>query len=164
MQSTRARILSPSPSSNLHLPPLILLLLPLLLCLLNSPQPSAAFRTQAAGIRGQLLCAGKPASGVLVKLFDEDDGPDPDDELDSAYTDSAGRFELSGSTMELTNIDPELRIYHDCNMHIPLCKREWVIGIPDKYISSGTRPRKFMDLGTVNLEIELEDETRDCIH
>jgi len=37
-------------------------------------------------------------------------GPDPDDELDSGYTDSAGRFELSGSTMELTNIDPELRI------------------------------------------------------
>lgn len=101
---------------------------------------------------------------MLVKLFDEDDGPDPDDMLDSKYTDSAGRFELSGSTMELTNIDPELRIYHDCNMHIPFCKREWVIGIPDKYISSGTRPKKLMDLGSVNLEPELEDESKDCIH
>jgi hypothetical protein len=95
--------------------------------------------------------------------------------------------------MELTNIDPELRICnknlkilfyikflikdkkfnliklnftlnknkfqtsisdHDCNMHIPLCKREWVIGIPDKYISSGKHARKFMDLGIVNLEVK----------
>ena len=95
-----------------------------LLLLIQIPSQICAFRTQASGIKGQLFCAGKPASGVLVKLFDEDDGeiihfnfnkncpkgPDPDDELDSGYTDSAGRFELSGSTMELTNIDPELRI------------------------------------------------------
>ncbi|KAL3101131.1 hypothetical protein niasHS_001591 [Heterodera schachtii] len=123
-----------------------------------------AFRTQSAGARGQLLCGGRPARGVLVKLFDEDDGPDPDDELDTVYTDLDGRFEVSGSTMELTNIDPELRIYHDCNLHIPLCKREWVIGIPDKYIASGTLPKKLMNLGSVELEIELEDESRDCIH
>jgi len=31
-----------------------------------------------------------------------------------------GSFQLSGDTMELTNIDPEVRIYHDCNMHIPV--------------------------------------------
>uniref|UniRef100_A0A183C754 Transthyretin-like family protein n=1 Tax=Globodera pallida TaxID=36090 RepID=A0A183C754_GLOPA len=141
----------------------ISLVIAIILLLFASPSV-LAFRTQSAGAIGQLLCGGRPASGVLVKLFDEDDGPDPDDELDSVYTDLNGQFEVSGSTMELTNIDPELRIYHDCNLHIPLCKREWVIGIPDKYISSGTRPNKLMNLGSVELELELEDESRDCIH
>lgn len=42
---------------------------------------------------------------------------------------------------------------HDCNLHIPLCKREWVIGIPDKYITAGTRASKLMDLGSVELEV-----------
>ncbi|CAK5078612.1 unnamed protein product [Meloidogyne enterolobii] len=125
----------------------------ILICLFLTT--TKAFRRQSAGVRGVLFCGNKPASGMLVKLFDEDDGPDPDDELDSAYTDNQGRFELSGSTMELTNIDPELRIYHDCNMHVPLCKREWVIRIPDKYISSGTSAKRFMELGAVNLEVIL---------
>lgn len=42
-------------------------------------------------------------------------GPDPDDELDSGVTDSIGRFTLSGSTHEMTTIDPHLKVYHDCN-------------------------------------------------
>uniref|UniRef100_A0A914DVG9 Transthyretin-like family protein n=1 Tax=Acrobeloides nanus TaxID=290746 RepID=A0A914DVG9_9BILA len=109
------------------------------------------------------MCGNKPAGNVLVKLFDEDDGPDPDDLLDSGYTEPDGTFELKGDTTELTNIDPELRIYHDCNNHV-LCKREWVIGIPDKYITSGTVAKKIMDIGTVNLEVELEDEDTSCIH
>jgi hypothetical protein len=87
-----------------------------------------------------------------------------DDLLDSKYTNDEGEFYLAGETMELTNIDPEVRIYHSCNQHIPLCKREWVIGIPDKYITAGTTPNKVMDLGTLNLEVELEGESRDCIH
>jgi len=123
-----------------------------------------AFRTQSSAVKGKLMCGTQPASGVLVKLFDEDDGPDPDDLLDSGYTAADGSFALQGDTIELTNIDPEVRIYHDCNMHIPLCMREWVIGIPDKYISSGAHPNKVMDLGVLNLEVELEDESRDCIH
>jgi len=123
-----------------------------------------AFRRQSAAVKGKLMCGSQPAAEVLVKLFDEDDGPDPDDLLGSGYTAADGSFELSGDTVELTNIDPELRIYHTCNMHVPLCKREWVIGIPDKYITAGAQPRKIMDLGVVNLEVELEDESRDCIH
>lgn len=45
-------------------------------------------------------------------------GPDPDDLLDSTYTDKDGYFELKGDTVEFTNIDPEIRIYHTCAMHI----------------------------------------------
>ncbi|KAI1725564.1 transthyretin-like family domain-containing protein [Ditylenchus destructor] len=127
--------------------------------------PSGAFRVQSVGVRGQLFCGNKPAANTLVQLYDEDDGPDPDDLLDKTYTSEDGSFELKGDTMELTNIDPEIRIYHDCAMHLPLCKREWIIGIPDKYIYSGTTPKKFMNIGQVNLEVELETEDRhDCFH
>src|SRR5690242_4303192 len=31
-------------------------------------------RAQSAGVRGRLMCDGRPASGVKVKLYDEDDG------------------------------------------------------------------------------------------
>lgn len=31
-------------------------------------------RTQAAGAKGYLTCNGKPESGVLVKLYDDDRG------------------------------------------------------------------------------------------
>jgi hypothetical protein len=35
--------------------------------------PSLFGTVQSAAVRGQLLCNGKPASGVKVKLYDEDD-------------------------------------------------------------------------------------------
>lgn len=51
----------------------------------------------------------------LVSAFkiDDDFGPDPDDDLDSGYTDSQGNFLLAGDTTELTTIDPHLKI---CNI------------------------------------------------
>jgi hypothetical protein len=47
-------------------------------------------RTQSAGARGVLLCHGKPESNVLVKLYDDDLGPDTDDLMASAYTNAQG--------------------------------------------------------------------------
>lgn len=45
------------------------------------------------------------------------------------------------------------------------CPRKWVITIPDKYIHSGQAPpKKYFNLGNVNLEVEVEGETFDCIH
>ncbi|VDK83944.1 unnamed protein product [Litomosoides sigmodontis] len=47
------------------------------------------------------------------------------------------------------------------------CQREWVIRIPDRYVSSGAIARKVMDLGEMNLEVELEDENQhliNCLH
>uniref|UniRef100_A0AC34RF11 Uncharacterized protein n=1 Tax=Panagrolaimus sp. JU765 TaxID=591449 RepID=A0AC34RF11_9BILA len=123
-----------------------------------------AFRRQSTAVRGRLVCGTVPQQGILVKLFDEDDGPDPDDLLGSTRTDENGEFYLSGDTIELTNIDPEVRIYHNCNNHINPCDREWVIGIPDKYISSGATPKYTMELGTMNLELELEEEGHSCIN
>jgi len=34
----------------------------------------SAMRQQAVGAKGRLFCGGKPASNILVKLFDKDTG------------------------------------------------------------------------------------------
>ncbi|KAK5985446.1 Transthyretin domain containing protein [Trichostrongylus colubriformis] len=120
-----------------------------------------AFRTQSVAVKGRLMCGDQPATNVRVKLLDEDHG-DPDDVLDQMYTSSDGIFRVSGSASELTPIDPELRIYHDCNDHGKPCQREWIIRIPSNYIYSGEEPERTMDLGTMNLEVELESETQRC--
>ncbi|VDK83233.1 unnamed protein product, partial [Litomosoides sigmodontis] len=136
-----------------------------------------AFLEQSVRVRGRLLCGSQPASSILVKLVDKDNGPNPDDLMASCYTDSGGKFDLQGNSYELSTIDPEVRIYHDCNdygrtmssgelnfeLRAPCglpCQREWVIRIPDRYVSSGAIARKVMDLGEMNLEVELEDENQ----
>ncbi|KAK6740885.1 hypothetical protein RB195_009001 [Necator americanus] len=72
-------------------------------------------RTQSSGVKGRLICDGKPAAGVTVKLYDDDRGVDADDLMASGKTNSNGEFELRGYTEEFTPIDPKLNIYHDCN-------------------------------------------------
>jgi hypothetical protein len=61
-------------------------ILPLLFLLptfiLANPAPILGIgigRTQSAGVEGILTCEGKPASNVLVKLYDDDRGIDTDD-------------------------------------------------------------------------------------
>uniref|UniRef100_A0A183C755 Transthyretin-like family protein n=1 Tax=Globodera pallida TaxID=36090 RepID=A0A183C755_GLOPA len=127
--------------------------------------PSFGLRQQSVGVTGRLFCGDKPSSNVLVKLFDKDTGLDPDDQLDSTRTDAMGNFKVQGDERETTNIDPELKIYHHCNKGLNPCPRKWIITIPDKYIHSGRAPpKKYFDLGNVNLEVEVEGETFDCIH
>lgn len=41
--------------------------------------------------------------------------------MDSCYTDSGGKFDLQGNSYELSTIDPEVRIYHDCNDYGRAC-------------------------------------------
>ncbi|KAI3412110.1 hypothetical protein GPALN_002152 [Globodera pallida] len=126
---------------------------------------SFGLRQQSVGVTGRLFCGDKPSSNVLVKLFDKDTGLDPDDQLDSTRTDAMGNFKVQGDERETTNIDPELKIYHHCNKGLNPCPRKWIITIPDKYIHSGRAPpKKYFDLGNVNLEVEVEGETFDCIH
>ncbi|XGW02309.1 hypothetical protein V3C99_014390 [Haemonchus contortus] len=122
-----------------------------------------AMRQQAVAVQGRLMCGNRPAAGVKVKLWDEDDGPDPDDALDEMYTDGNGNFQLQGSTRELTNIDPVLKIYHDCDDGIKPGQRKLKFYIPDQYIFPGGRPRKAFNLGALNLETIFKCEERDLL-
>lgn len=61
----------------------------------------SAFGTlQSAGVKGTLMCNGKPAANVKVKLYDEDT-TDLDDLLQEGLTDEDGKFELSGKETEV---------------------------------------------------------------
>uniref|UniRef100_A0AC34QFW2 Transthyretin-like family protein n=1 Tax=Panagrolaimus sp. JU765 TaxID=591449 RepID=A0AC34QFW2_9BILA len=121
-------------------------------------------RKQSAGVRGQLVCEGKPASNVKVKLYDDDRGIDTDDLMASGRTDSQGRFELSGYTYEFTTIDPKLNVYHDCNDGLTPCQRKISIMIPDKYISSGEHPENYFNAGVIEMAGIYKGEERDCIN
>ncbi|CAI4226739.1 unnamed protein product [Auanema sp. JU1783] len=124
---------------------------------------TVAMRQQAVGIKGKLMCGPQPASGVKVKLWDEDDGPDPDDVLDEGYTAGDGSFQLQGSERELTNIDPVFKVYHDCDDGIKPGQRKVKFRIPDKYISAGGVPKKIFDIGILNLETIFPKEERDLL-
>ncbi|VDN22778.1 unnamed protein product [Cylicostephanus goldi] len=62
----------------------------------------------------------------MLMLNSADPG-DRDDLLDEKYTDKDGEFALTGTTRELTDIEPVLYIYHDCDDGI----RKWE-NLPDR--------------------------------
>uniref|UniRef100_A0A7E4VIE6 Transthyretin-like family protein n=1 Tax=Panagrellus redivivus TaxID=6233 RepID=A0A7E4VIE6_PANRE len=128
-----------------------------------APTVVFAMRQQAVAVKGILLCGDKPAEGVQVKLWDEDDGPDPDDELDAMFTNADGSFDMKGSTRELTTIDPIFKVYHDCNDGVLPGQRKIKLRIPTQYIAAGGVAKKVFDVGILNLETVFPGEERDLL-
>ncbi|KHJ88351.1 Transthyretin-like family protein [Oesophagostomum dentatum] len=120
----------------------------------------ANLRQQAVGVYGRLLCGDKPASGVKVKLWDEDTGPDPDDLLAEGVTNANGEFKLQGTESEATDIDPVFKVYHDCDDGIMPGLRKVKFFIPSQYISAGKTPKRLFNIGVLNLETKFPKEER----
>nr|AVA09669.1 putative effector protein [Heterodera avenae]AVA09712.1 putative effector protein [Heterodera avenae] len=120
-------------------------------------------RTQSVAVQGRFLCGTAPARNVRVKLFDEDAGVDPDDQLDAGYSDPNGNFKLSGHTSELTNIDVVFKVYHDCDDGIKPGSRKLKFKIPNSYVTDSATPKKTFDIGVLNLETAFKDEERELI-
>ena len=130
--------------------------------------PSEAMRKQGVAVKGKFLCGVHPAAAnsTKVRIVDIDTGPDPDDTLDEKFVDSSGEFSLNGYTRELTNIDPVLYVWHDCNDADTPCQRKVKFVIPQKFII-GDPPKdesQWVDFGTINLESTFAEEKRECIH
>uniref|UniRef100_A0A8R1I5I9 Uncharacterized protein n=1 Tax=Caenorhabditis japonica TaxID=281687 RepID=A0A8R1I5I9_CAEJA len=126
-------------------------------------------RTQWAAVKGKLLCEGKPASGVKVKLMESDNSflpgfLDKDDKMASSKADSNGEFNLSGSTKEITTIEPYLAVFHDCKDGITPCQRVLRIDIPKSYANSGSSAKKTYDAGALELAGKFPGETRSCFN
>ncbi|KAF1761291.1 hypothetical protein GCK72_009547 [Caenorhabditis remanei] len=126
-------------------------------------------RTQWAAVKGKLLCEGKPASGVKVKLMESDNSflpgfLDKDDKLASSKADSNGEFNLSGSTKEITTIEPYLAVFHDCKDGITPCQRVLRIDIPKSYSNWGSSAKKTYDAGSLELAGKFKGETRSCFN
>jgi hypothetical protein len=62
-------------------------------------------------------------------------------------TDEDGKFELQGKETEITQIDPKLNVYHDCNDETLPCLKKFSIYIPKDYVSEGAEPSKIFDAG-----------------
>ncbi|KIH56978.1 Transthyretin-like family protein [Ancylostoma duodenale] len=107
-------------------------------------------RTQSTAVEGILMCGEEQARGVLVKLY-EHDTLTPDELMDSAETDSHGKFKLSGSADEIGTIEPKVNIYHDCDDGIKPCQRMLTVFIPSDYISATKQPTKTFNLGILQL-------------
>ncbi|KHN87613.1 Transthyretin-like protein 46 [Toxocara canis] len=120
------------------------------------------FRLQGVGVQGRLLCGDKALRNTKVKIYDVDRNPgDSDDLLDEGYTDANGEFRLDGTTRELTDIEPILKIFHDCNDGIRPCQKRVIFDVPKKYIHHGT-VNEWFDVGELNMEMTFRNEERDC--
>ncbi|VDL73797.1 unnamed protein product [Nippostrongylus brasiliensis] len=116
---------------------------------------------QSVAVSGRLMCNGRAAADVKVKLYEKEATIDV--KLDEGSTDRNGDFRLSGSKTEISTIDPKLNIYHKCN-YKGLCYKKIGITIPDNYITKGKDPKKTFDIGTINLANKFTGETTDCIN
>ena len=119
-------------------------------------------RTQSTAIRGSVICGGKRFGRVRLELWDKD-RTDPDDlmmrPVKIAYGDT---FTLEGKENELTTIDPELRIIHDCGSENARCLKQSIVLIPDEYVTAGERPQKIFRAGTIDLRNLKSTDTKEC--
>lgn len=115
------------------------------------------------------MCEGRPASGVKVKLMESDNSflpgfLDRDDKMASGKADSHGEFNLSGSTKEITGIEPYLVVFHDCKDGITPCQRVFRVNVPKSYTNSGSSAKKTYDAGVIELAGKYPGETRSCLN
>ncbi|CAJ0601756.1 unnamed protein product [Cylicocyclus nassatus] len=116
-------------------------------------------RLQSVAVTGVLECNGAPAENVKIMLYDK--GILSNSKLDEGSTESSGRFYLSWSKREVTKIDPEISIYHNCN-HNKQCYKRIRIGIPKKFISIGSIPFYTFDIEKLDLAVGTSGETTRC--
>ncbi|VDM14396.1 unnamed protein product, partial [Wuchereria bancrofti] len=76
----------------------------------------------------------------------------PDDVLNETYTDDDGQFFIHGTTIEVNQIQPILKVYHNC-LHdgLPGFRKIHFL-VPYHFTNYGTHAEKVLDLGIFNLE------------
>ncbi|KAL3995536.1 Transthyretin-like family protein [Acanthocheilonema viteae] len=131
---------------------------------------------QSTAVRGKFICGQKPAVGVRVKLFEYDFNPlnaysqsiltneymlatNQDDVLNETYTDQNGQFFIHGTTVEVSQIQPILKVYHKCLNYGLFGMRKIHFLIPYHFTNYGTHAERVLDLGIFNLEAMLPVST-----
>ncbi|KAK6045752.1 Transthyretin-like family protein [Cooperia oncophora] len=140
-----------------------MLRLAILLLLISSCMALLGFlgREQSVAVTGRLICEGRPAYDVKVKLYDKE--VVLDSKLGQTRTNRNGEFRVSGHKREFSTIDPKVNIYHKCNYR-GFCYKKLSISIPRNFVSDGATPRSTYDIGTINLANKFKGESIDCIN
>ncbi|KAJ1354961.1 Transthyretin-like protein 2 [Parelaphostrongylus tenuis] len=81
----------------------------------------------------------------------------------SSKTDSNGEYNLSGSTAEITDIEPYVAVYHDCNDDVTPCQRTFRVEIPSKHVTVGSEPTSLYNAGQLELAGKYPNEGRSCL-
>ncbi|CAA99912.2 Transthyretin-like family protein [Caenorhabditis elegans] len=118
-------------------------------------------RMQAVAVSGRLICNGRPATNIKIKLYENEILFDR--LMEESRTDSNGQFRVSGSKREISRIDPKVNVYHKCNYN-GLCSKKFTIKIPKDYINRGSQAERTYDIGTLNLANKYPGESTDCIN
>uniref|UniRef100_A0AC34FPX4 Uncharacterized protein n=1 Tax=Panagrolaimus sp. ES5 TaxID=591445 RepID=A0AC34FPX4_9BILA len=71
-------------------------------------------------------------------------------------------FTVEGKENELTTIDPELRIIHNCGYEGAKCLKKSIILISDEYVTAGATPQKVFNAGQIDLRNIQSTDTTDC--
>ncbi|GMS78968.1 hypothetical protein PENTCL1PPCAC_1143, partial [Pristionchus entomophagus] len=119
-------------------------------------------RFQSIGVKGTLLCGEAPTPGIRIRLWDNDMGELVDSPKQNSFTDFDGNFEFDDWTPLNEEIDPVIRIAHDCNDGVKPGQRLFKFKIPKSYVVEGKEaPKdKYFYLGTINLEVKPFNEER----
>ncbi|EFP11215.1 hypothetical protein CRE_30985 [Caenorhabditis remanei] len=118
-------------------------------------------RMQAVAVSGRLICNGRPAANIKLKLYENEILFDR--LMEEGRTDSNGQFRVSGNKREISRIDPKLNVYHKCNYN-GLCYKKFTIKIPKDYINSGREAERTYDIGTLNLANQYPGQSTDCLN
>ncbi|VDN04055.1 unnamed protein product [Thelazia callipaeda] len=140
---------------------------------------------QSSAVRGIFLCGQRPEVGARVKLFEHDYNfanvykqpnninayiaeylncnkqtldisvANHEDLLNETYTDQDGRFFVHGTTIEVEQIKPILKVYHKCLLYGMPGFRKIHFVIPSHFTNYGQYAEKILDLGVFNLEVIL---------
>ncbi|GMT09270.1 hypothetical protein PFISCL1PPCAC_567, partial [Pristionchus fissidentatus] len=122
----------------------------------------SSIKFQSIGVNGTLLCGSAPTPGIRVRLWDNDMGELVDSPKQNSFTDFDGNFEFDDWTPFNDEIDPIIRIAHDCNDGVKPGQRLFKFKIPKSYIVEGKEvpKEKYFHLGTINLEFKPYNEER----
>ncbi|KAL3089674.1 hypothetical protein niasHT_020453 [Heterodera trifolii] len=122
-----------------------------------------AFRQQTVAVRGRLMCGDKPLTDTKVKLWNKNK-IGRDDQLADVKTDAQGNFALDGGVGSIFGMNVHLKIYHDCDRGILPCQRKVNLGIPGEYVTRTSTVQRWLDAGTMNMQLKFHDESTSCIN
>ncbi|KAF1761293.1 hypothetical protein GCK72_009549 [Caenorhabditis remanei] len=146
------------------------LLLLILVLTISISEGGKLGRLQSVAVSGQVKCEGKPAVGVRVDLMESDNNMeesgiiDDDDFMSYAVTDELGNFNMSGSEVEISGIEPYINIFHKCDDGLSPCQRVLRINIPKSATIWGDTPTELFSIGIFELAGKVIGERRSCAY